>query len=110
VVLRVSAGRTGDERQSDMDDDELVAGLRADLATTMGITATPVATRIARWHLGFTQYTVGHEARVDRIEAALDADCPGLAVAGAAYRGLGLPACIRQGRAAVARLRPARPR
>lgn len=110
VVLRVSAGRTGDERQSDMDDDELVAGLRADLATTMGITAAPVATRVARWPLGFTQYTVGHEARVERIEAALEADCPGLAVAGAAYRGLGLPACIRQGRQAVARLRPARPR
>lgn len=104
VVLRVSAGRTGDERQSDMDDDELVAGLRADLATTMGITAAPVATRIARWPLGFTQYTVGHEDRVARLEHALGTDCPGLTVAGASYRGLGLPACIRQGRDAVRRL------
>lgn len=104
VVLRVSAGRTGDERQSDMGDDELVAGLRADLATTMGITAAPVATRIARWPLGFTQYTVGHDDRVTRLEHALGTDCPGLMVAGASYRGLGLPACIRQGRDAVRRL------
>ncbi len=104
VVLRVSAGRTGDERQAAMDDDELVAALRADLATTMGIDAAPVGTRVARWPLGFTQYTAGHLDRVDRIEHALADDCPGLAVAGAAYRGLGIPACIRQGRSAARRL------
>ena len=104
VVLRVSAGRTGDERQAELDDDELVAALRADLVTTMGITGAPVATRVARWPLGFTQYEVGHLERVDRIEAALSEDCPTLAVAGAAYRGLGLPACIRQGRTAARRL------
>lgn len=104
VVLRVSAGRTGDERQAGMDDASLVAALREDLATTMGITAAPVGTRVARWALGFTQYTVGHLERVDRIDAALADGCPGLAVAGAAYRGLGLPACIRQGREAARRL------
>ena len=70
----------------------------------MGITGAPVATRVARWPLGFTQYEVGHLERVDRIEAALSEDCPTLAVAGAAYRGLGLPACIRQGRTAARRL------
>jgi oxygen-dependent protoporphyrinogen oxidase len=101
VVLRASAGRTGDERQASMDDDELVAALCADLAATMGITAAPVAARVARWALGFTQYTVGHLERVDRIEAALRRDCPGVAVAGSPYRGLGLPACIRQGREAA---------
>jgi oxygen-dependent protoporphyrinogen oxidase len=104
VVLRASAGRTGDERQASLDDDELVAALCADLATTMGITAAPVATRVARWPLGFTQYTVGHLDRVDRIEAALARDCPGVAVAGSPYRGLGLPACIRQGREAARQL------
>lgn len=104
VVLRVSAGRTGDERQAAMDDDALVAALRADLTTTMGITAAPLAVRVARWDLGFTQYTVGHLDRVGRIEDALARDQPTLAVAGAAYRGLGLPACIRQGRDAARRL------
>lgn len=104
VVLRASAGRTGDERQATMDDDELVAALCADLGTTMGISAAPLATRVARWPLGFTQYTVGHLDRVQRIETALRRDCPGVEVAGAAYRGLGLPACIRQGRDAARRL------
>lgn len=104
VVLRVSAGRTGDERQADMDDDELVAALRADLATTMGLDAAPVGVRVSRWPLGFAQYTVGHLERVERIEQALERDCPALLVTGAAYRGLGLPACIRQGRAAAAQL------
>src|SRR5690606_38451711 len=68
VVLRVSAGRTGDERQAGMDDDELVAALRADLATTMGLDAAPVGVRVSRWPLGFAQYTVGHLERVERIE------------------------------------------
>ena len=104
VVLRASAGRTGDERQAGMEDDELVAALRADLSTTMGIDAEPVAVRTGRWDLGFTQYRVGHLERVALIESSLERDCPGLTVAGAAYRGLGLPACIRQGRAAADRL------
>lgn len=104
VVLRVSAGRTGDERQMSMDDHQLLDALRSDLATTMGISEAPVATRIARWPLGFTQYTVGHLDRVDRIDAALAIDCPTIALAGAAYRGLGIPACIRQGREAARHL------
>ncbi len=104
VVLRVSAGRTGDERQADMDDDELVSALRADLSTTMGLDATPVGVRVSRWPLGFAQYTVGHLDRVERIEAAVARDCADLVLAGAAYRGLGLPACIRQGRAAARQL------
>lgn len=104
VVLRVSAGRTGDERQVDMGDDELVAALRSDLSTTMGLAAAPVGVRVSRWPLGFAQYTVGHLDRVERIEAAVSRDCPDLVVAGAAYRGLGLPACIRQGRTAARQL------
>jgi oxygen-dependent protoporphyrinogen oxidase len=39
---------------------------------------------------------------VAAVEANLAATAPGLVLAGAAYRGLGLPACIRQGRAAAA--------
>lgn len=104
VVLRVSAGRTGDDRQQRLGDHELVAALREDLATTMGIAAAPVGVRVSRYPNGFAQYTVGHLDRVDRIEAALARDTPGVVVAGAAYRGLGLPACIRQGRAAAAQL------
>ena len=54
-----------------------------------------VTTRVTRWPNGFAQYRPGHLDRVAAIEAALAADAPGLLVAGAAYRGVGIPACIR---------------
>ncbi|MGB6056734.1 MAG: FAD-dependent oxidoreductase, partial [Microthrixaceae bacterium] len=84
-----------------LSDDQLLEGLGADLRATLGIDTPPVATRISRWKDGFAQYEVGHAARVDRIRAALGNDCPSVAVAGAAYQGLGIPACIFQGRSAV---------
>lgn len=104
VVLRVSAGHSHDRRPDDMSDDEIVAAVRADLETLMGITAEPLAARVSRYPDGFAQYAVGHLERVDRIGAAVERDVPGLGVAGAAYRGVGIPACIRQGREAARRL------
>lgn len=104
VVLRVSAGRAGDERQTELDDDALVAALRDDLHTTMGITEAPRTTRVSRYPAGFAQYEVGHLDRVAAIDAAIARDHPTVVVAGAAYRGVGIPACIRQGRSAVTRL------
>ena len=62
-----------------------------------------MTTRVDRWVGGFPQYEPGHLARVDRIEAAL-AGLPGLTVAGAAYRGLGLAACVRQAGEAADRI------
>ena len=103
VILRVSAGRAGDERQGELDDDALVRALLGDLHTTMGITAAPTGTRVSRYPNGFAQYEVGHLDRVAAVDAALARDCPSVVVAGAAYRGVGIPACIRQGREAVTR-------
>ena len=99
-VLRVSAGRAGDGRAMAMDDAELVAGLRSELRDALDITAAPAAVRVTRWPDGFPQYTPGHLARVERIERAVRAH-PGLAVAGAPYRGVGIPACIASGREAA---------
>ena len=104
VVLRVSVGHAGDERGLELSDAELLDGLRADLATTMGLTAAPIATRITRYPRGFAQYEVGHLDRVTAIEEQLAADCPQLRVAGASYRGVGIPACVRQGRGATRQL------
>lgn len=101
IVLRVSAGHAGDDRGESLGDDELLRGLKADLRTTIGITADPVATRISRWRDGFAQYEVGHSERVDRIAAALSDDCPNVAVTGSPYAGLGIPACISQGRSSA---------
>jgi len=101
VVLRVSAGHAGDERGIELSDAELLSGIRADLATTLGVHADPAAARISRYPDGFTQYEVGHLDRVGAIEAALERDCPQVRVAGASYRGVGIPACVRQGRQAA---------
>lgn len=101
AILRVSAGRTDDSRWLDMAPDQLLAQLRAELVETVGLHGEPVA-RLTPWRQSLPQYRPGHFSRCDAIEAELAATMPGVVVTGAQMRGLGLPACVRQGRAAVA--------
>ena len=101
VLVRASAGRDGDTRFTNLDDDELVRALHADLRQMLDIRAEPVDAHVARWMQGFPQYEQGHAARVARIEAALTDDAPGLMLAGASYYGIGLPACVRSAKAAA---------
>jgi oxygen-dependent protoporphyrinogen oxidase len=101
VVLRTSLGRHGEETTLQAGDEGLVRVSLADLAATAGITARPVDTHVQRWGGGLPQYAVGHLDRVARIRAALAA-LPGLAVCGAAYDGVGIPAVIGSARQAVA--------
>jgi oxygen-dependent protoporphyrinogen oxidase len=103
--LRTSLGRQGEEASLQRSDDDLVAASLADLAEAAGITARPVATHVQRWGGGLPQYAVGHLDRVARIRDAVGA-VPGLAVCGAAYDGVGIPAVIASARAAVAGLDP----
>jgi len=104
ALLRVSAGRLGDERAAALDDDELVDAMCADLSATMGLRGRPAEVRVTRWARSFPQYTPGHLERIAAIEAALASDAPGLVVAGAAYRGVGIPATIHHARTAAAGL------
>jgi oxygen-dependent protoporphyrinogen oxidase len=100
VRLRASIGRFGEAASLQVDDAELVARVRADLAVLAGITAEPVAAHVQRWGGGLPQYGVGHLDRVATIEGGLPA---GLAVAGSVLHGVGVPACIGTGRAAAER-------
>jgi oxygen-dependent protoporphyrinogen oxidase len=100
VVLRTSVGRYGETEILQRDDSELVAVSRHDLEAATGLDATPVATRVTRWDDGLPQYPVGHHARVARIREHV-AKLPGLAVCGAQYDGVGIPACIASAYAAV---------
>ncbi|MBI3686078.1 MAG: protoporphyrinogen oxidase [Actinobacteria bacterium] len=103
-VLRASVGRHGEEAVLDRDDADLVRLVLADLAALTGITAAPLATRVTRWTDSLPQYAVGHVDRVRRAHQAA-ASVPGLALCGAAYEGVGVPACVRSGtRAAEAAL------
>ena len=103
VVLRTSVGRYGDTEILGRDDEGLVAVSRHDLREATGLAAAPVATRVTRWQDGLPQYPVGHHARVARVREHV-AKLPGLAVCGAAYDGVGIPASIASAYAAVDRL------
>ncbi|MFF5789279.1 protoporphyrinogen oxidase [Streptomyces sp. NPDC012693] len=92
-VLRTSVGRHGEEEQVHREDADLVAASLKDLAAATGLTARPVATTVTRWLGGLPQYPVGHLARVARVREGV-ASLPGLRIAGAAYDGVGIPACV----------------
>jgi oxygen-dependent protoporphyrinogen oxidase len=99
-VLRTSIGRYGEEQHLDWDDPDLVDVSLGDLGEAVGLSARPVATEVTRWIGGLPQYPVGHLAKVARIRAEV-AKLPGLRVCGAAYDGVGIPACIASARRAA---------
>jgi oxygen-dependent protoporphyrinogen oxidase len=103
IIIRASIGRFGEEQVLQRPDSALKALAMTELAGTCHAGELPVDTRVTRWGGGLPQYTVGHNDRVSRIRAAV-AGHPGLAVCGAAYDGLGIPACISTARAAAARI------
>ncbi|MEU6610377.1 protoporphyrinogen oxidase [Streptomyces shenzhenensis] len=103
IVLRTSVGRYGETEILGREDADLVDVSRHDLREAIGLTAEPIETRVIRWTGGLPQYPVGHHARVARIREHV-AKLPGLAVCGAPYDGVGIPACIASAAAAVERL------
>jgi protoporphyrinogen/coproporphyrinogen III oxidase len=107
TVLRVSAGRDGDERAFDLDDEALVELLATEVATALGMADRPDSWRVDRWPDSFPQYRVGHAALAKRITSGLRRSHPGVTVCGASYHGAGIPACISSGRAAARTIRQA---
>lgn len=103
LVLRTSLGRFGEEASVQVADEALVQASLADLATATGLSAAPVDAVVQRWGGGLPQYWVGHLDRITRIRASV-ADVPGLAVCGAAYDGVGIPATIGSAHQAVSAL------
>jgi oxygen-dependent protoporphyrinogen oxidase len=92
-------GETADLQR---DDDDLVALVRDDLRSLIGVDAEPIDSLVTRWGGGLPQYAVGHVEKAARVRQAVAA-VPGLAVCGATYDGVGIPACIGSARAAVDR-------
>jgi protoporphyrinogen/coproporphyrinogen III oxidase len=99
-IVRCSLGRIGEEAVLKRDDSDLANLAAADLAAATGVAGRPADTRVTRWGGGLPQYTVGHLDRVGRIRAGVAA-MPGLAVCGAAFDGIGIPACIASAQLAV---------
>lgn len=97
VLLRVFIGGYKREELVDLPDDELVTLVRGELRKLMGITAEPTRAEIYHWRKSNAQYDVGHMERVDRIEHLAAAALPNVHFTGSAFRGVGIPDCIRQG-------------
>lgn len=107
AILRVSVGRDDDDRHTRLDDAELRDTVLGELSSLPPLRrlSDPGAVaewRVSRWPQSLPQYRPGHGQLVDRISEALAREMPGVFVTGAAYRGLGIPACIRQGNEAAA--------
>jgi oxygen-dependent protoporphyrinogen oxidase len=103
AVLRASVGRHREVVDLQRDDAELVDLAVADLSAALRTQLHPVGSRVTRWGGALPQYAVGHLDRVARVRRAV-AEHPGLAVCGAAYGGVGVPACIASARAAADRV------
>jgi oxygen-dependent protoporphyrinogen oxidase len=101
VLLKASVGRSYDRRALELDDDRLVQRVHAELAEIMHLRAQPLEARVVRFEHALPQYRVGHLELVARIDAAM-ASVPNIHLAGAAYRGVGVGACIRDGQRAAA--------
>jgi oxygen-dependent protoporphyrinogen oxidase len=94
VLLRAFVGGPRREDLVELDDQALITLVREELNQIMGISAVPQVARVFRWFKANPQYDVGHLERVDQIEALCP---PGLYLTGSAYRGVGIPDCIKQG-------------
>jgi oxygen-dependent protoporphyrinogen oxidase len=103
IVARCFLGGAEDESVLNETDDAVIATVTAELREIAGVSARPVFTRIARWPRAMAQYPVGHAARLAELEARM-ASLPGIHLAGNAYQGIGIPDCIRMGRAAAEKI------
>jgi|SRR5882672_6030198 len=96
TLLRAFAGGALQPEMFDLSEAELLSRVRTDLGDLLGIEEQPLFAEVAKWERSMPQYHVGHLARVKRIQERV-ASLPGLALAGNAYSGLGIPDCIRSG-------------
>lgn len=94
ALVRVFVGGDGKEHLVDLPDEQLLSMARAEIEDIMGIAAEPVVHGISRWPKGNAQYDVGHLERVTQMEK-LAARVPGLYLTGSAFRGIGIPDCVK---------------
>lgn len=96
TLVRCYLGGVGREAILQEDDRALIRRVREELQSMTGVSGEPAYAEVNRWDRGMPQYTLGHLDRLETIQRSLDR-YPGLLLAGAAYRGIGIPDCIRDG-------------
>jgi oxygen-dependent protoporphyrinogen oxidase len=105
VLFRGFLGGPRDEAVLEASDEELLELARTQMVALLGIKADarPRYARLFRWEKGMPQYTLDHLKRVDEIER-LEAQVDGFALAGNAYRGVGVPNALESGERAVSKV------
>jgi oxygen-dependent protoporphyrinogen oxidase len=103
TLIRCFLGGSRDEEILQLPDVEITSIVRRELGEILGITAEPDFAKIFKWPHAMAQYTVGHKTRIDHIRKIVSS-APGLALAGNAYGGIGIPDCIRSGSEASTKL------
>ena len=103
AIIRCFIGGKVAEQMFEQGESEIANAVEGELKAILGLSAAPLFTRVYKWRKAMAQYTVGHSARVDRIKS-LVAQTPGLALAGNAYSGIGVPDCVRTGTDAAAKV------
>jgi oxygen-dependent protoporphyrinogen oxidase len=103
ALLRCFFAGSNAENVWPLTDNQIVGMVRNELQQILGLSAEPLFARVYKWKSAMAQYGVGHLDRLDRIER-LRQQLPGLALAGNAYRGIGVPDCVRSGREAAKQL------
>ncbi|GGG15675.1 protoporphyrinogen oxidase [Paenibacillus abyssi] len=101
VLLRCYVGRSGDEESVSLPDEQLKALVCKDIEEIMGITAEPLFVEITRLHRSMPQYPVGHVENMARLRQRAAEKLPCVWITGAAFDGVGLPDCVRQGKEAA---------
>lgn len=103
ALIRCFLGGATDEQVLELSEQEIIGIVQAELRQIIGLTADPLFAHVSKWRKAMAQYGVGHLERLDRIER-LRQTLPGLALAGNAFRGIGVPDCVRSGSDAALQL------
>jgi oxygen-dependent protoporphyrinogen oxidase len=103
VLFRIFAGGALQPELLQWGEEELIESAKQQLRELLGVNGKPIFTQVVRWENNMPQYHVGHVELVDKIELELS-KTPNLEIAGNAYRGVGIPLCIRNAKSAVKRL------
>ena len=103
LLVRCYVGGVGREEILQLDDEALVTRVKAELKQICSVQAEPAYVEVNRWVKAMPQYLLGHLERVEQVELALSR-YGGLVLTGAAYRGVGIPDCIRDGTLAAQRV------
>jgi len=96
ILVRAFVGGVLQNEMMALPDEEIVKAVRNEFRALLGVTAVPGLLAVQRWPDSMPQYEVGHLDRVGEIEHGV-ARLPRFVLAGAAYRGVGIPDCVRSG-------------